>query len=186
MDVLGAIAASLQLAQACYQVQQRLRQIPQDQRLIQFIKKECEAIRITVDSRQNDLTPEGYQASIHLRESINEILVSIQKYERRTGIAKLAARLELLGPSFKQRLEIVLLEYQSIVTIATDAAIKTIRNRVGPQGITAEVEEMIQPVQSGIADLASQNCELAAVLKINQETASAIADQLSAVIVMSP
>ena len=125
MEILGAVAASIQLAQVCYQSQQRLRQIPQDRHLIKFIKHECETLRMTIEERRNDLTPEGYEASIHLAESINDILTSIQKLERRTGIGKLIARLELLDASFKKRLDIMLLEYQSIVTIATDAAIKS-------------------------------------------------------------
>ena len=76
----------------------------------------------------------------------------------------------------------MLLEYPSIVTIATDAAIKSIRDRVGPQGTTADV----QPVQSAIAKLKAQNGELGAVLRANQGTASEITNELNAVIVNPP
>jgi len=186
MDILGAVAASIQLAQLCYQSQQRLRQIPLDRHLVKFVKDECETLRMTIEERKNDLTPEGYEASIHLSQGINDILTSIQKLERQTGIAKLVARLELQAPSLKQRLDILLLEYQSIITIATDAAIKSIQDRVGPQGITADVEGMIQPVRSSIAELKAQNGELGAVLRANEETASGILNELSAVLVNLP
>jgi hypothetical protein len=45
---------------------------------------------------------------------------------------------------------------------------------------------MIEPVQSGIATLKAQNGKLGAVLRANQETASEIINELSAVIVNPP
>ena len=77
----------------------------------------------------------------------------------------------------------MLLEYQSMVTITTDAAIRSIQDRVGPQGISADVEEMIAPIQDGIARLKSQNSGLTAVLRANQETTFQIMNELSVVIV---
>ena len=45
------------------------------------------------------------------------------------------------------------------------------------------MEEMIQSVQNSIAKLKTQNIELEAVLRVNQEIASEIINELSIVIV---
>jgi len=183
MEVLGAVAASVQLAQLCYQTQQRLRQLSPDRELIGIIKAECERMEMTVEAQRDNLTPEGREASIHLGKGLKDILASIRKLERRTGFARLVGRLELQGPGFKNRLDIVLLEYQSMIAIATDAAVKSIRDRVGPEGLPAEVEQQIIPVQSALASLREQNGELEALLRANQGIASDIAIELSTIIV---
>jgi len=98
MEILGAVAASIQLAQLCYESQRRLREIPGDRRLVTLIKRECETLRTAIDDQRNHLTPEGYEASLHLADGINDILASIQRSKRRTLIARLVSSLDYKVP----------------------------------------------------------------------------------------
>jgi len=51
MDVLGAVAAGVTLAQACYDFQQRPRQLPADKRLLKTLVKECNDLAKQIDGQ---------------------------------------------------------------------------------------------------------------------------------------
>jgi len=78
LEVLGEVAAALQIGQFCYNIQKRYRGQPADRALTSTVYTECQLVLDAIDKHILNLTGDTYRAVYRLHERLSTIKVRIE------------------------------------------------------------------------------------------------------------
>ena len=158
MEYLGAVAASLQLANMCYDVQNHFRNLPGDLAFLAVLREKCESLLQEIQQQENQFQRDQLrEAAESLKEQLKEITAKVIKIEGKTGIAKAFTSIGKHATGLKAQLDCALLEYQAIALTHGNIVLERIERRVDPEGIPADIKQTLSPM---IERLSTQNTEL--------------------------
>jgi len=159
LEVLGAIAAGVGLAQLCVDAARRISASCSDSKVSETIRKECEAIVNEVDRHMLLMMSESRAAAQDLRNTLEEIRSRIEKEQKKKRLkwsGKL--RLSISSQEHKETMLLALHQYQTCVAISGNAAVEDIRKRVSPNGISKDMHRMMIPMIENLVNRFDCDC----------------------------
>lgn len=160
MDILGAVAAGVQLATVCYAFQQRICQAASDKHLLELIRKECTTFAAEINATILQLPPAIRKYAQTLCDNLREIVLDIEGLRKRRLLVRVTTILQLRGKVLQETLKNVLTEFQFHAVLAANQVLENIHTRVGENGISAEIQEKLNPLITNLAALREKNIEL--------------------------
>lgn len=143
LEVLGAVASSIQLGMLCLSAANRLCAILSDQKLSQAIHAECISLTTEIDNRLRTLNSDNKIPAEQLRQHLKTIQMRIERRKKRTWTIKWINQLRLSGVSDKEAILFALQTYQTRTSLSGTATMEEIQKRLGPDGIP---QELLTPI----------------------------------------
>ena len=156
VEILGAVAAGLALAQLCLASARRLSASYSDSRVSETIRTECSTIIKEVDDQLIHMMPGNRPAAQDLRKSLASIVNLIEKRDKRKWVLKWSAKLgfRVYNLDYKDDMIRALQQYQTRTAVIGNAAVEEIRSRVAPVGIPEDMNRLLIPIIESLVTVA--------------------------------
>jgi hypothetical protein len=154
LEVLGAVAAGVGLAQTCVDSARRISACYWDTKVSETILNECEVIIKEVEAKLFHMIPDNRAAAQELQTTLNTIRSQIEKQKKRKRLSKWLGKVGLTVYSleYKETMVRALHTYQTRTILVGTGAIEEIRKRVGSGGIPEDVNRLLLPVVQNLVN----------------------------------
>jgi hypothetical protein len=130
LEILGALAAGVQLAGLCLDIMNRLHACSSDKRLSEFVQMECVGMINEIDECVLKLSANHRCAALEMQKYLSEICERIERRKQRKWLLRWSEKLRFNGMEDKDAMILVLQQYQTRATISGAVTIEEIKNRV--------------------------------------------------------
>jgi hypothetical protein len=161
MDVLGAVASGVQLATLCYQIAAHLHSLPEDRQAIASLHEQILELKDEVNDQLPHLSSASRIAAQDLAAKLDSVITDIAKFRQKKRFAWLKTPANRYYQAFMSALQ----QYQTRAVAIANEGIGEVYERVGPEGLSKEVKDALDPIGKQLADLNSMSGQVAATHK---------------------
>ena len=153
LEVLGAVAASVQLAGNCCTIGKRLLQQRSESLVADEIYERCKTLLSEINEHMTKLSPTGRQAAQELAACLQRIKHKVHLHKQRNGWAKMFQ--VVTGKTFVYREQMMLALYRYQVSAVLDGNEMMGQLLAGQTSMSGKLNEMAMPLMEALAKLTS-------------------------------
>ena len=153
LEVLGAVAASVQLAGSCYKIATRLLQQRSEAVLTDEIQEDCKTLLTNINEHMLKLSPENRQAAQVLADRLRKIRHQINVRKQKRGFVKMCYIITGQSLSHKEQMLSALQQYQVSAVLTGNEVINQVL--FGQNRISAQLDEIAMLLMADLAKLTS-------------------------------
>lgn len=144
LEIVGAVAASLQLAGVCVKVSSRLLGIRGDEELLATIHADCILLLAEINQLMLELSPECRPAAHLLADRIHGVRNNIERKRKYTGFFKAIIIGTGNGLEYRDKLMFAMEQYQTKAAMLGNATLQMILK--GQSNLPDQMDSIVRPV----------------------------------------
>ena len=141
LEILGAVAASLQLVDVCLAVAQHLRNLPADGKMTDNIAFNCHRLLECISASLVSSRPESYRPARDIAEELQAIRAAIEQRKRKRLLPNVDS-----GKEYQRRLLMALNSYHCAITFVSHAMHRKLLINQG--GLSRQLDQSFQRLMS--------------------------------------
>jgi hypothetical protein len=178
IEILGAFAAGLQIADSVWGVCSRMLDKPNDTKALALLKTDAQMLSLKLKSQELNVKDGTLDAYRRLRMQLDIIVADIGQLKGRNVCLKAATALKLYKPQFREKFDHATNEFQVKMWLETrktadevEQKLETMTNMLDEMKVTAEPSEGTTERESSFAQLREMMEKLSEDIKAHEKTA---------------
>lgn len=147
-EIVGAVAAGLQVAQQGVQIVAWIRNKVRDEKSLRQLETDCNSTINLLESCLADLSPGGHAAARRLRDRLKIIIQNIDKVSKMKWWDKFKNLMRIWSSEFVKQLETATYEFRNVIVLEANTLLQSIKLQQGNLELSfrEKVDDVIQQV----------------------------------------